>query len=262
MTETTPLSLGDRRLPLSGAVNFRDLGGYPTADNHCIKKGLVYRSDHLSRLTSADQQILQHRQFKTVCDLRTNREQQRAPDLLPTDASLRLLSLPVQADDFDPATVMERLKAGDDLWLTMDFFIGLYRRYLDDFGPVWGKILNLATSPQNLPLVFHCTGGKDRTGICAALLLKALSVREEYILADHDCSNVCNAERLKPIYAKFAALGIEPEKAAPYLQAPIEPLIAMFAHLKKTYGTIEDYLLVKANLDRSTLLALQQCLLQ
>ena len=262
MTETPPPSIGDRRLLLSGAVNFRDLGDYLTADLRRVKRGLVFRSDHLSRLTTGDQQILQHLQFKMVCDLRTLREQQRNPDLLPPHGSIRLLSLPVQANGFDPATAIDRLKAGDVAWLDMDFFIELYRRYLDDFGPVWGKVLGLASSPHNLPLVFHCTGGKDRTGICAALLLKALGVQEESILFDHDLSNACNAERLQSIYAEFAALGIGPKKAAPYLQAPVEPLVAMLDHLKKTYGTIEDYLMMKAKLDRTTLMALQTGLLQ
>ena len=262
MTEATTPSLSNQRLLLSGAVNFRDLGGYLTADLRRVKKGLVFRSDHLSRLTTGDQQILQGLQFKMVCDLRTVNEQQRAPDLLPLDGSIHLLSLPVEANGFDPALAMERLKSGDDAWLSMDFFIELYKHYLDDFGPIWGKVLGLVASPHNLPLVFHCTGGKDRTGICAALLLKALGVAEESILFDHDRSNACNAERLQPIYAEFAALGIGPKKAAPYLQAPIEPLVAMFAHLKRKYGTIEDYLMMKAKLDRTTLMALQAGLFQ
>ncbi len=262
MTETFQTALDDQRLLLSGAVNFRDLGGYRTTDSRIVKQGLVFRSDHLSCLTTSDQQLLQNLQFKVVCDLRTIREQQIAPDLLPLGSPIRLFSLPVQVEGFDPATAMERLKAGDDTWLSMDFFIELYQHFLDDFGPVWGKVFSFIASPQNLPLVFHCTGGKDRTGVCAALLLMALGVDEESIIANHDYSNTCNAERLQPIYAKFATLGIGPEKAATYLQAPIEPLIAMFDHLRKTYGTIEDYLLTKSELDRATLIALQEGLLQ
>jgi len=249
-------------LPLAGATNFRDLGGYPAAKFRRVKKGLVFRSDHLSRLTAGDQKILEDLRFQLVCDLRTVREQQKDPDLLPVNGTMRLLSLPVQAKGFDPSTATDRLRQGDDGWLSMDFFIELYRRYLDDFGPVWGKVLSLVASPSNLPLVFHCTGGKDRTGICAALLLKVLGVAEENIFLDHDLSNACNAERLKSIYAKFATLGVGPEKAALYLQAPVEPLIAMFAHLKKNYGTTEDYLISKAGLQRTTLMALRAGLLQ
>jgi len=262
MAEAPPFNPDNRRLPLLGAVNFRDLGGYPASDSHQVKKCLIFRSDHLSRLTSKDLQLLQDLRLKVICDLRTVREQERAPDVLPGDGSVRLLSLPVMAKGFDPADAMDRLRSGDNSWLSMEFFINLYLGYLDDFGPIWGKVLGLAASPDNLPLVFHCTGGKDRTGICAALLLKALGVSEETILYDHQLSNVCNAERLQPLYAKLAAIGIGPKEAAPYLQAPSEPLIAMFAHLKKSYGTIEDYLLKKADLDRSTLHTLQEGLLR
>ncbi len=250
------------RLPLSGAVNFRDLGGYLTSDSRQVKRGLVFRSDHLSRLTVKDMQILQDLRLKIVCDLRTVCEQENAPDRLPSDGSIRLLSLPVLANGFDPATAMARLRAGDRSWLSMDFFIKLYLRYLDDFGVVWGKVIGLVASSKNLPLVFHCTGGKDRTGICAALILKTLGVPEETILKDHELSNICNAERLQSIYSDFFDLGISPECAALYLQAPSEPLVAMFAHLQKTYGSVEDYLLTKAEIDRPRIKFLQEGLLQ
>jgi protein-tyrosine phosphatase len=120
----------------------------------------------------------------------------------------------------------------------------------------------LIAAPANLPLVFHCTGGKDRTGICATLLLLTLGVGEADIFLDHDHSNVCNAERLRPIYARFADLGIGPEQAAPYLQAPREPLAAMLAHLRTSYGTVDNYLLSKAGLDEATLAALRANLLE
>lgn len=251
-----------QRLPLAGAVNFRDLGGCLTADGRWVKRGLVFRSDHLSLLTAGDQHVLRRLRFKVVCDFRTVREQQLAPDRLLPDGSIRLLSLPVQVDGFDPATAMDRLRANDSSWLSMDFVVELYRRFLDDFGPVWGRVLRLVASSDNLPLVFHCTGGKDRTGICAALLLMALGVPEEAIFVGHDRSNICNAERLQSIYAEFAVLGIGPEKAAPYLQAPVEPLAAMLAHLHKTYGTVEEYLCSKAGLDGTTLAALRSGLLE
>ena len=261
LTEHHFPAMCDRRLPLIGAVNFRDLGGYQTVNDRQVKRGLVFRSDHLSLLTTADQRMLQHRQFKVVCDLRTIREQQRAPDRMPEDGSIRLLCLPVQAGGFDPAMTMERLRSGERTWLSLDFFVKIYRQYLDDCGEVWGKVLRLLATPANLPLVFHCTGGKDRTGICAALLLLTLGVGEESILKDHDLSNPCNAERLQSIYAEFAELGIGPEQAAPYLQAPCEPLVAMLEHLKTSYGTVESYLLRKAGLDETTLAALRSNLL-
>lgn len=262
MDDSSSPIIDSRRLPLKGAVNFRDIGGNTAANNRLVKTGLVYRSDHLSRLSNHDLQILQGLNFKTACDLRSIKEQQRSPDILPGDGSVRLLPLPVQSKIFDPATAMDLLKSGDDTWLTMEFLSKLYLSYLDDFGSVWGKMFNLIASTDNLPLVFHCTGGKDRTGIFAALLLKFLGVDEERIFFDHDLSNAFNAERLRPFYIRLKELGIGPEKAATYLQAPPEPLAAMFNRLKKRYGGVEDYLRTKANLDTATLKALQTILLQ
>ncbi len=262
MTDTTPVTSDHRKLHLSGAVNFRDLGGTVTSDSRLVKRGLVFRSDHLSRLSTDDHTILQRMQLKIVCDLRSVREQEKAPDLLPDDSSVHLLSLPVQDRFFDPATAMNRLKAGDDSWLSMDFLVGLYRRYLDDFGPTWGSVLSLIAADDNLPLVFHCTGGKDRTGILAALLLKTLGVEDEQILSDHLLSDACNAERLEPLFARLEALGVDAEKARYYLQAPAEPLVALFDHLKKVYGTAEDYLINQGGLEQATISAIRLRLLE
>ena len=117
-----PKLIDGQRLPLSKAVNFRDIDGNQTFDHRTVKKGLVYSSYHLSRLTSQDQQLPQRFRFKAVCDLRKVREQHNSPYLLPLDGSIRLLSKPVEAHGFDPATVTDRLKAEDDAWLSIDFF--------------------------------------------------------------------------------------------------------------------------------------------
>jgi protein-tyrosine phosphatase len=254
--------LEGRRLELAGTANFRDLGGLPGNGARPVRRGLVYRSDHLSRLTDEDHLVLLDLGLKTICDLRSDRERQRSPDRLPATGGIRYLFLPVEDRKFDPATALERLKNGDREWLSLDFVIGMYRRYLDDFGPVWGQVLTLAAAGINLPLVFHCTGGKDRTGICAALLLLLLGVDENTILADHQLSTIYNADRVQPLFDKLATLGVEPEMAVPYLQAPAEPLAAMLEHLKNKYGTIEDYLLGQAEMRRTTLSTLKTLLLQ
>jgi protein-tyrosine phosphatase len=199
--------------------------------------------------------------FKVACDFRTMLEERDAPDQLPGDGSILYRHLPVAVAGFDPALVFERLRAGDASWLSMDFFIELYRRYLDEFAPVWGEVIRLAADPAHHPMVFHCTGGKDRTGICAALILLILGVSEEQIHRDHDLSNRCNAPRLAPLYASFAALGVEAEQVAPFLQAPAAPLTAMLDHLRRTYGTVEGYLYNQAGVTLSTVERLRANLL-
>ena len=262
MTEKDERALRSRRLRLVGTANFRDLGGLSGRGQPPMRRGLVYRSDHLSRLTDEDHAVLLDMGLKTVCDLRSDREQQRSPDRLPATDSIRYHFLPVEDRQFDPATALERLQNGDRDWLSLDFVIGMYRRYLDEFGPVWGRVLTLASTDINLPMVFHCTGGKDRTGICAALLLLLLGVNEDAILADHQLSTFCNADRVQPLFDKLASMGIDREMAAPYLQAPAEPLAALLEYLKSRYGAVEDYLLTRAEMQRPTLTELRTLLLQ
>lgn len=136
MSHISPEISDERRLPLAGAVNFRDVGGMEVANGCSVKKGWVYRADHLSRLSQNDHLVLHQCGIRTVCDLRSRREQRKSPDRLPQDGSIRLLSFPVESRIFDPATAMERLRSGDRGWFSLDFIIQLYRSYLDDFGPV------------------------------------------------------------------------------------------------------------------------------
>ena len=151
------------------------------ANGYSVKKGMVYRADHLSRLPDNDHRVLHQGSFRTVCDLRSRREQRKLPDRMPGRVhSIPLLSSRVK--DFDPATAMDRLRSGYLGWLSKDFILHLYRSYLDDFGPVWRRIYSLAGLADHLPLVFHCTGGKDRTGICSMLLHNLLGVKKKQSL--------------------------------------------------------------------------------
>ena len=74
---------------------------------------------------------------------------------------------------------VERIKKGDDSWLTEDFMLSGYIHNLDEFAHIWGEVIRRLIEPENRPLLFHCTGGKDRAGTCAALILLALGVPEK-----------------------------------------------------------------------------------
>ena len=178
----------ERRVPLEGSFNFRDLGGYETSDGRRVKWGRVFRSDHLARLTDNDLVLLENMGLRLVCDFRTPAETEKARDRLPQDGSIEYLHLPVIHGEFDPAMAMARMKQGDISWLTQDFMVNRYKRKIDDFPDIWGTVLNRLADPENRPLVFHCTAGKDRAGACAALTLLALGVPEETVIYDHGLS--------------------------------------------------------------------------
>ncbi|MEW6267081.1 MAG: tyrosine-protein phosphatase [Thermodesulfobacteriota bacterium] len=250
-----------RGLSLAGTFNFRDLGGYRTLNDRRIKWGRVFRSDSLARLTEAGQTFLRNLELKLVLDLRSSTEVQKSPDLLPPGGP-RYVNLPVQTSELNFVTAMERFKKGDLSWLTPDFMIRGYLRNVEECPGVWAEALRLAAEPQNQPLVFHCTGGKDRAGTLAALLLLVLGVPEETVVQDHQLTNELIGDLLAKVDKYLLSLGIDPELARPYFTAPRDCITALLGHLQAKYGTVENYLTDKAGLDPETLTKLKDELLE
>jgi len=258
----TGLIIGERRLPLHGAVNFRDLGGYQSRDGRRIKWGKIFRSDYLSRLTDADLVFLQRLKIQSVCDFRTSNEVRKRPDRLPIGVPGKHFHLPIDHLKFDPTDLFEKLKRGDTSWLTREFLIAGYISNIDRSAAVWGAVFKRLAQPSYLPLVFHCTGGKDRTGTCAALILLTLGVSEKTVIYDHGLSNTFLADVVDKIYAQFEALGINRRKIAPYFSAPRYCIEALLDHLRKKYGSAADYLKLKAGVTEEMLERIKEELLE
>ncbi len=254
--------LSERRLPLQGAVNFRDLGGYATTAGKRLKWGRVFRSDHLSGLTNRDLTFLKGMRIRSVCDFRTSAEAQRRPDRFPDDNFCQYFHLPIDHLRFDPTTIFQKLKAGDTSWLTREFLIEGYILNIEKSAPVWGGVFRRLADPGQLPLVFHCTGGKDRTGTCAALILLSLGISEKTVIFDHGLSNIYIRDVVNGIYAKFDSAGIDPKKIAPYFSAPRYCIEAMLDHLRETYGSAVDYLKSKAGVTEQMLKKIRGHLLE
>ena len=243
----------ERRLPLEGTVNFRDLGGYETSAGRRIRWGKVFRSDHLSRLTDRDIVFLQRMKIRCVCDLRTSAETQKRPDRFPGDGPGAYLHLPIDNLKFNPTTLFEKLKRGDTGWLTREFLIDGYILNIDKFAAIWGEVFKRLADPGQMALVFHCTGGKDRAGTCAALVLLALGVPEETVILDHGLSNIFIADVLEKIYAQFESSGVDRERISPYFTAPQYCIEALLHHLHEKYGSPVNYLKSKAGVTEEML---------
>src|SRR4051812_37022237 len=166
-----------RLLPLVGAFNFRDLGGYPTADGRRTRWGRVFRSDTLDALSDDDLGVLRQLGLRTVVDLRTRNEAERdgrGPLGTEPVRYVHLSVLPeeggesVAAPDTDGASIGARY-----LW------------YLEAGAGSLAEALRLVADAGGHPLVFHCTAGKDRTGVLSALVLGCLGVDRETIVDDY-----------------------------------------------------------------------------
>jgi len=234
--------VAERRIRLDGAVNFRDLGGYRTEDGRRVRWGQVFRADGLSRLSDDDHLLLGRIGIRRVFDFRTAGEIEEAPDRLPADGSLAYVHLPVIHGRFDFVEAVRRLKMGDTSWLTPDFMVNGYINNIESFSGSWGEVIRHLIETEAEPLVFHCTGGKDRTGTCAALILLALGIPEETVIDDHQLSNIYIAELLPALNKMMSGYGIDPQKLFPYLTAPRDCIVTLLDYIREKYGSAAGYL--------------------
>lgn len=184
---------GESVVHLEGQPNFRDIGGYETTDGQRVKRGLIYRSGELPRLTDEDVEKLRALGIKTVINFLTPEEiEYRGRDRLPDD--IREISLPITGEVANvpdaAAQIVEARKTGD------------FREFPPAFNPLihndlvsgvadtqYRALFDLLSDESNYPLVYHCSHGVHRTGTATALLLSALNVpwdkvREDYLLSN------------------------------------------------------------------------------
>jgi protein-tyrosine phosphatase len=173
------------RVALVGAPNFRDLGGYRTTDGRAVRTGTLFRSGHLAHLTDGDLDLLGRIGIATVVDFRPDREVEMfGPDRLRDGTTY--VSIPIGDGAHTPAAY-EAVQAGD--------FTGLHdlaeasRTMIRENATEFRDLIHLIAEKDNLPLVFHCIGGKDRTGVASALILSILGIPWPTVRADYLLSN-------------------------------------------------------------------------
>lgn len=255
------LSVAEREIPLDGTANFRDIGGYRTADGRYTAWGKVYRAGDLSRLTEADLQRLTNMQLRTSCDLRTMAEVEEAPDKLPD--SVTYVGLPVVMQERRSRQVRNLLKYRAQMDAAM---LDAYTRVGIENNPaVFGGVIKQIANADNLPLVVHCTAGKDRTGMAIALLLTVLGVPDDTILADYSLSNAhfdaIHAMGEKAI-TPLKRFGVTTATMMPLFTANPEVMAATLAHVRETYGSAEDYLITRGGVTPAEIVQVRALLLE
>jgi hypothetical protein len=166
-----------RLLPLVGAYNFRDLGGYPTIDGKRTRWGRLYRSDTLHELTADDLEVLRGIGLASVIDLRTEAEVGRSGRGVLGGEPISYVNLSVL-----PAEGGERQASPAD---SIEGVPLRYLSYLDVGREALVESFRLIADPDSYPLVFHCQAGKDRTGVLAALVLDCIGVEATAIVDDY-----------------------------------------------------------------------------
>jgi protein-tyrosine phosphatase len=241
-----------RRLPFTGALNFRDIGGYPAAEGGQTRWGAIYRSDSLHNMTAADLRTFDQLGIKTIYDLRRVRECEESPG--PREHVH--LEIPNRDAHSGEITKLKTHRDGEE-WL-----LGDYLAMLASGAAPMGDLLTKLADPGRRPAVIHCFSGKDRTGLVIALLLTALGVRREDVLDDYELTNDCRvAAHVPDVVEMFVESGIAKEAAEGLLSAPRWAMAKALDELDETCGGIDSYLLGPCGLRTATLDALRAALI-
>src|SRR5579872_47636 len=222
-----------RRLPLAGCVNFRDLGGYPTQDGRQVRWRRLFRADGLARLHEADLALLGELGLATVIDLRTVGELEGRGSF-PHDV------VPV---DYHHLPLTDVLPPPEDLhrYGEPDFVTARYRQMFDEGSESIATAVRVLASPDALPAVFHCSAGKDRTGVVAALVLGFLGVPREVIIEDYALSAEAMGALLERIKKEYADAVDTVERYAPaVISVPPESMAAFLDALRDEHGTFDE----------------------
>ncbi len=242
--------LSARLVPLDGAFNFRDVGGYRTSDGRAVGMGLLFRSGALNRLSDADWGQLAQLGVRAVYDLRSDEEIARHPDRLPSHIAYH--HLPLQQTDNplnDRLRLLRHVNRLDSL-----FQEAYNRSMIDANAPLFGDLLRRWAEPNALPSVVHCTAGKDRTGVAVALLLAALGVSDDLIIADYSLSNLffphialyTQASVQAPLFKRLLP------RLGYLLLADPQLMRGALAHIRGRYGSVAGYLQTAAGVDAAT----------
>ena len=267
-----PVKTALRVLPLEGGRNFRDLGGYQSEDGRTVRWGQVYRSGVMAGLTDADYRYLSGLGIGTVCDFRAVEERAHEPtdwrageiDYIAWDYS----GAEGDGEAFFAVFQNPDVTPDDIAQMMTGFYHQIAYDHQGRFAVMFDRL-----AKGDVPLAFNCSAGKDRTGVAAALLLTALGVPRDTVVADYAMT-----EKVVDFMAEFGLEGgaVSVDENAPYaflLQLPpevVQPLMrsdpryieAMFKQVEQDHGSVLAYIQTELGVDDDELESIRARLLE
>jgi protein-tyrosine phosphatase len=235
--------VAERLLPLAGGNNFRDLGGYETADGKHVRWGTLYRSGVMTNLTAADYSYLNELGIRTVCDFRSTEERTTEPTLWQGNSKPTRHETDYVMDN--SALAKSLMTPGSTPEQVKQVFADFYKEVPFNFSAQYKEMFAELVAGHT-PLAFNCSAGKDRTGVASALLLTALGVPRDAAIADYLLSN----QYYKPAQPKPGAqdansrlmASLPPELLKILMGVDTQYIQAAFAEIEKRHGSVEAYL--------------------
>ena len=225
----------ERHFAFEGCFNFRDIGGYLTKEGKKIKKGIYFRTGRQDRMSEKDLAELKNLKISTQIDLRKPEEildQGKGP---LENMGADYINIPIIPDG--GSDQLSRLVG--DTGISGKRYLG----YLE-FGPEsWLKIFEILANKDSLPVVLHCTAGKDRTGVSTAFLLSVLGVDRDLIEADYKLTNL-DTERQADFIENSGGFpeGVDREAMILAADVPEDAMTVFLDGVESRWGSVLGYL--------------------
>lgn len=230
---------------IDGVLNIRDLGSYPTADPSLLTKpSLMYRSGEVSGITEEGKSQLKSLGITHIFDLRSDPEMAKWHSPIPLIDGVEIVHTPIfKNEDYSPEMMAKRFKLYSAN--KTEAFMELYTQIMDNAGPSFRTIFCHIRDHPDSGCMFHCTAGKDRTGILAALLLKLAGVNDEIIAEDYALTRVGREPAREKIMARLRKeplFASNNEAVLNMFSCRPDTMLAFLSVLEEKYGGVERYL--------------------
>lgn len=244
-----------RVVKMEGAYNFRDTGGYKTSDGKEVTLGRVFRSDAIDKLSDKDLKTFKDKKIVTVVDFRGIEEVKKAPDRLPQNTNY--LICPAGSNNLPTAQDMAKFLKDKNF---------LFDMYGEGGLPYFGEryralFVQLLTLKPDEALLFHCTGGRDRTGMASALFLYILGVPQDIIESDYVASNYYLAKNptMRGMYSGLSKMsGLTEAEIKQQMELRPELIRNFFTAINKKYGSVENFFQVEMGMGPREIAVLKQ----
>ena len=262
-----------RTVPLSGQSNFRDIGGYQTTDGRTVKRGILYRSGELQKLSDEDIDSIEALGIRTVINFLTPEEiEARGGDRLPQD--VREVPQPISGGIAGDLTkvVLEARKTGDFSQVSVELNSEIHRLLIEEGAQQYSALIREILDSKNLPLAFHCSHGVHRTGTATAIVLSLAGVPWETVREDYLLSNITRGEEINKRLGQLRDLAANTQEIPPgdvdttnmkafylldgsYIDASLD-------EMKAKYGSVEKYARQRLGLSNEEIAQLRDLLLE
>ena len=244
-------------VPIPGTSNVREVGGYPVADGRVIRSRVLYRGEALAkpgpgvkRVAIWDARHLGAYRalgLATVIDLRGDGEVELAPSAWAEAAGGELLRIPIEeGGEGDATDYVKDLRAGTLRVFSSEDLAEYYARTARSSAEAFGAAMTAMAVPGALPVLVHCSAGKDRTGILFALLLELLGAPRELVVADYALTGHLRPNRVEAYGDILAEHGIEHEAVSALFETPPATMRMMLEGIVAEYGSVEVFLTSRA----------------